>query len=59
MVYNVWLNTEQGEPSPYGPSKIYAPTLPDAQRKAAATLETLQQEGALLGWSVVTVTEAC
>lgn len=59
MIYNVWLSTERGKPSPFGPSKLYAPTLPDAQRKVAATLETLQQNGALVGWSVVTVTEAC
>ena len=57
MRYNVWLLREDGSPSPFGPSPITASGIVDAQRVAARTLSELQQAGALLGWSVHTVTE--
>jgi hypothetical protein len=58
MRYNVWLNREDGTPSPAGPSLISASGIVDAQRHAAATLDELQQNGVLVGWSIRTVTEA-
>ena len=58
MKYNVWLLREDGSPSPAGPSPVYASGIVDAQRKARQTLEDLQSAGALVGWSVRTVTEA-
>ena len=58
MKYHVWFLTERGTPSQAGPSPIYAAGLVEAQRKAAYTLAELQQEDALVGWSIVTVTEA-
>lgn len=57
MRYNVWLLREDGSPSPAGPSRITAQGLVDAQRVAQQTLEELQAAGALVGWSVNTVTE--
>lgn len=58
MRYNVWLLREDGTPSPAGPSQITASGIVDAQRIAERTLEELQEVGALVGWSVRTVTEA-
>ena len=58
MRYNVWLLREDGSPSPAGPSKITAHGIVDAQHKAQQTLNELQAAGALVGWSVKTVTEA-
>jgi hypothetical protein len=58
MRYNVWLLREDGTPSPAGPSPLTANGIVDAQRRAAATLAELQDAGALVGWSVHTVTEA-
>ena len=58
MRYNVWLLREDGKPSPAGPSTVTAPNLVNAQRVAQETLEELQAVGALVGWSVSTVTEA-
>lgn len=57
MRYNVWLLREDGTPSPAGPSSITASGIVDAQRVAQQTLEELQMAGALVGWSVCTVTE--
>jgi len=57
MRYNVWLLREDGTPSPVGPSQITASGIVDAQRVAQRTLDELQGVGALLGWSVHTVTE--
>ena len=58
MRYNVWLLREDGSPSPAGPSIIGACGIADAQRIAADTLAELQAAGALVGWSISTVTEA-
>ena len=58
MRYNVWLLREDGSPSPVGPSQITASDLVSAQHLAAGTLEELQAEAVLIGWSVKTVTEA-
>lgn len=58
MKYNVWLLREDGSRSPAGPSTIYAQGLVAAQHLAQQTLEELQAEGALVGWTVHTVTEA-
>jgi len=58
MRYNVWLLREDGSPSPAGPSAIGARGIVDAQRIAADTLAELQAAGALIGWSISTVTEA-
>lgn len=58
MRYSVWLLREDGTPSPVGPSHITASGLVDAQRVAQRTLKDLQAAGALVGWSVHTVTEA-
>jgi hypothetical protein len=58
MRYNVWLLNEERNPSPFGPSQITANGIVEAQRIAAATLEELQQSGALTGWIIKTVTEA-
>ena len=58
MKYNIWLLTDEGRPSPYGPSTIWAAGIVDAQRKASDTLATLQSEGLLAGWAIRTVTEA-
>ena len=57
MRYNVWLYREDGSPSPV-PSPLYAGGIVAAQRLAQLTLEEVQAEGALVGWSVATVTEA-
>jgi hypothetical protein len=57
MRYKVWLLREDGTPSPT-PSPITAGGIAEAQRQAQATLTELQQEGALVGWSIHTVTEA-
>ena len=57
MRYNVWFTTEKGTASPFGPSPVYANGLVAAQRKATDTLAELQQRNALVGWSIVTVTE--
>ena len=57
MRYNVWFTTEKGTPSTAGPSPVYASGLVEAQRKAADTLAELQERNALVGWSIVTVTE--
>jgi hypothetical protein len=57
MKYNVWLLREDGSPSPAGPYPLYASGIVDAQRKAQQTLAEIQAAGALLGWSVKTVTE--
>jgi hypothetical protein len=57
MRYNVWLLREDGKPSSAGPSSITAAGIVDAQRVAQQTLEELQAVGALVGWSVSTVTE--
>jgi hypothetical protein len=56
MRYNVWLLREDGSPSPV-PSPIFAGGIVAAQRLAQLTLEEVQAEGALVGWSVATVTE--
>ena len=58
MRYNVWLLREDGTPSPAGPSVSGANGIAEAQRIAADTLAELQAAGALIGWSVKTVTEA-
>ncbi len=58
MRYNVWLIREDGSPSPAGPSKVNANGIVAAQKLAQQTLEELQALGALVGWSVRTVTEA-
>jgi len=58
MQYNVWLIRQDGTPSPAGPSTVNANGIVAAQRLAQQTLEELQAAGALLGWSVRTVTEA-
>jgi hypothetical protein len=58
MKYNVWLIREDGTPSPAGPSTINAGGIVTAQKLAQQTLEDLQAVGALVGWSVHTVTEA-
>lgn len=58
MRYNVWLLREDGSPSPAGPSQVTASGIVDAQRVALATLQELQAEGVLSGWSIRTVTEA-
>lgn len=58
MRYNVWLLREDGSASPAGPSQVTASGIVDAQRVALATLQELQAEGVLTGWSVHTVTEA-
>ena len=57
MRYNVWFLRQDGTPSPAGPSSITASGIVDAQRVAQQTLEELQEVGALVGWSVSTVTE--
>ena len=57
MRYNVWLLKEDGRPS-MGPSQITAPGLVEAQKLALATLQDLQTNGALINWTVQTVTEA-
>ena len=58
MIYHVFLNKPCGEPSPFGPSKIYASGLVDAQRKAEATLQGCHRDKALLGWTIHTGVEA-
>ena len=58
MRYNVWLLREDGSPSPAGPSLITASGIVDAQRVAARTLVECQDAGALIGWTIKTVTEA-
>ena len=58
MRYNVWLLRDDGTPSPAGPSPVTANGIVHAQHLAAATLAELQEAGALVGWSVHTVTEA-
>jgi hypothetical protein len=58
MRYNVWFIREDGTPSPAGPSRISANGIAAAQKLAQQTLEDLQAVGALVGWSVRTVTEA-
>jgi len=55
--YNVWLLREDGSKSPAGPSVIWAPGLVEAQKRAAEILADCQSNGALLGWSIHTVTE--
>lgn len=57
MRYNVWLNREDGKPSGI-PSPITAGGIAEAQRQAQQTLEELQEAGALIGWTITTVTEA-
>jgi hypothetical protein len=57
MRYNVWLIREDGTPSPAGPSQISACGIVDAQRLAQQTLDDLQRVGALVGWTIKTVTE--
>jgi hypothetical protein len=57
MRYKVWLLREDGTPS-MTPSPITANGIAAAQRQAQATLEELQREGALIGWSIKTVTES-
>jgi hypothetical protein len=57
MRYNVWLLKEDGRPS-MGPSQITASGLVEAQRLALATLQDLQSDGALIDWTIQTVTEA-
>lgn len=57
MKYNVWLLREDGTPSPAGPSPVYAGGIAEAQRRAVEILQELQAAGALLDWSVHTVTE--
>lgn len=58
MKYNVWLIREDGTPSPAGPSQVSANGIVAAQKLAQQTLKDLQAVGALVGWSVRTVTEA-
>lgn len=58
MRYNVWLIREDGTPSPAGPSQVSANGIVAAQKLAQQTLEELQALGALVGWSIRTVTEA-
>lgn len=58
MKYHVWLIREDGTPSPAGPSQVNANGIVAAQHLAQRTLEDLQAVGALVGWSVRTVTEA-
>lgn len=58
MRYNVWLIREDGTPSPAGPSQVSANGIVAAQKLAQQTLKDLQAVGALVGWSVRTVTEA-
>jgi hypothetical protein len=57
MKYNVWLDREDGTPSPAGPSPVYASGIVAAQRRAAEVLRECQAAGALIGWSIRTVTE--
>ena len=56
MRYNVWLLTQHGRPS-MGPSQVTASGIVEAQRVAQATLTELQSVGALIGWTIHTVTE--
>jgi hypothetical protein len=58
MRYHVWFIREDGTPSPAGPSRVRANGIVAAQKLAQQTLEDLQAVGALVGWSVRTVTEA-
>jgi hypothetical protein len=58
MRFNVWLLREDDSPSPLGPSQITSPYLVTAQRLAAETLQELQRDGALVNWSIQTITEA-
>jgi hypothetical protein len=57
MRYHVWLLKEDGRPS-MGPSQITASGPVEAQKLALATLQDLQADGALINWTVQTVTEA-
>ena len=57
MRFNVWLLREDNSPSPFGPSQITSPCLVTAQRLAAETLQELQRDGALVNWSIHTITE--
>jgi hypothetical protein len=58
MRYAAWLTRPDGTPSPAGPSYVTASGIVHAQRKAAEILEDLQAKGALVGWSISTITEA-
>jgi hypothetical protein len=58
MRYAAWLTRPDGTPSPAGPSYVTASGIVHAQRKAAEILQDLQASGALVGWSISTVTEA-
>lgn len=58
MRYKVYFFREDGTDSPFGPSKITADTLVDAQRVAAQTLRECQAIGLLTGWSIKTVIES-
>jgi len=57
MRYAAWLTRPDGTPSPAGPSYVTASGIVHAQRKAAEILQDLQASGALVGWSISTVTE--
>ena len=56
MRYNVWLLTQYGRPS-MGPSQVTASGIAEAQKTAQSTLVELQSLGALIGWTIQTVTE--
>jgi hypothetical protein len=58
MRYATWLIRPDGTPSPAGPSYVTASGIVHAQRKATEILQDLQASGALVGWSISTVTEA-
>ena len=57
MRYNVWMLKEDGRPS-MGPSQITASGLVEAQKTAAVILRECQDNGALINWTIKTVTEA-
>jgi hypothetical protein len=56
--YNVWQTRADGGHI-VNPTRIYAGSLPDAQRKAAAILVELQEKGMLTDYSIETVTDCC
>jgi len=58
MRYHVWLTRPDGTPAPAGPSPVTASGIAEAKRKAAEILQDVQESGALVGWSISTVTEA-
>ena len=57
MKYQVFFQTSEGKLSPHGPAPIWATGIVDAQAIAQNTLDDMQSEGKMEGWSIFTVVE--